>query len=114
MLEYKMLLILVAGLAAMGQVCLKASARRRNGLMKSLFDIRFLIGMALFISCPLLSIIAARHVDFSTLYIMTALNFAFAMLFSKLILGEAIDRYKMGGTLLILIGVVISNLGDSL
>ena len=114
MLEYKLLLILTSGLSSMGQICLKASARRRNGMMKSLFDIRFLTGIALFISCPPLSIIAARHVDFSILYIMTALGFPFVMLFSKLILGEAIDRYKMGGTLLILIGVVISNLGDSL
>lgn len=114
MLKYKLLLVFVAGLAAMGQVCLKASARRRTGLMQNLCDWRFLTGIALFICCPLLSIVAARHVDFSLLYIMTALNFVFVLLFSKLVLREDIDRYKLTGTLIILAGVMIYNLEGAL
>ncbi len=110
MIRFKLLLVLVAVLAALGQVCLKLVARKPGSFMGRFLDPYFGMGIALFLICPGLSIIAARHVDFSVIYSLTALNYVFVMLLGRTCLKEPIDPCKIWGTLIVLAGVLIYNL----
>lgn len=101
------LLVVVALLTAVGHVLFKLAAVGDRPLRDRLLDPRFLAGCAIFGVAPVLTFLAARHVEFSLLYAITALNFPFVMLLAHWVLKEPVDRAKLLGVGGILVGLGI-------
>ncbi len=102
-----LLLILVALLTALGQVCFKKVACAESTLFKKIFNPLFWCGGIFFVCGPILSSIAAKVVDFSILYAMTSLNFVVVLCFSHCFLKERIDWPKILGVCVIVFGLLI-------
>jgi len=51
--------------------------------------------------------LAAQHLEFSTIYAITALNFPFVMIMAAFVLREPIDRFKVLGVTGIMVGLGI-------
>lgn len=102
------LLVLVAFLAAAGNLCFKKAAVQKSlPFLKRFLSGYYLVGIGFFVVCPILTACGARFVDFSVMYAMTSLNFVFVLLLSRIFLKETIDRYKIGGVTLILAGIML-------
>ena len=101
------LLVIVALLTAAGHLLFKKTALKGKSFLRKLVDPVFLLGGLLFASAPVLTFLAARHLDFSIIFSATALNFIFVMVFSRIFLGEPIDRPKIAGLVGITAGLVI-------
>ena len=100
--------VIVAFLAALGNLFFKKAALSgKKTLLAKMFSIQFVLGGILFVACPVISSFCARYLDFSILYSMTALNFVFILLLSKLFLSEKIDKYKITGVGLIIVGILV-------
>lgn len=99
------LLVVIALLSATGHLMFKLAAVGERRLWDRLRDVRFLVGCAAFGIAPVLTFLAARHIDYSLLYAATALNFPLVMLLSRLILKEPLDRSKLLGVAGILFGL---------
>jgi len=110
---YIFLAVLVQFLVALAQVNLKIGAIRVNfkkPLVYNLKNKHLLISISLFLLVPILSIIIMRIIDFSVFYSFTALNYFFIMLFAWKILKEDIDKLRIIGNFLVIIGVIVFNL----
>jgi len=107
------LLVIVSILTGFGHICFKLVAIRRLSLREKLLAPKFIAGTACFLLGPVLAIVAAKFVDFSLLYAMTALNFVFILLFSRSILNEAVDQRKLLGVGCIIVGLVVIALGKT-
>ncbi len=102
-----LVMVLVAALSAVGHLLFKLSALRPTTWRRRLFNPLFLGGCASFGLAPVLTFMAARNLDFSVLYAMTALNFIFVMILSRFVLGEPLDRPKWLGVGGIVLGLVV-------
>ena len=68
---------------------------------------RFLLGCVLFGTAPVLTYLAARHLDFSIIFAATALNFPFVMILARVFLGEPLDRSKVAAVCGIVLGLAL-------
>lgn len=102
-----LLLVLVALLTGMGQLCFKSVALRCEPLLRKIVRPLFLLGVSLFLLCPILSSVAAKSVDYSVLYGMTALNYPVVLALSRVFMRERLDRCKIGGVAVIIAGLVV-------
>ncbi len=101
------LLLVVSALTATGHVLFKMAAVGERRLRDRLLDARFLAGCAAFGLGPVLTYLAARHVDFSIIYAITALNFPLVLILARLVLGEGVDRTKLLGVVGIMVGLAV-------
>ncbi len=99
-------LVLVALLTAIGHLMFKLAAVGERRLRDRLRDPRFLVGCTCFGLAPVLTFLAARYLDYSIIYALTALNFPLVMLLSHLVLREPVDRTK-----LLAVGGILCGLG---
>ncbi|MBM9520039.1 hypothetical protein JWG39_09455 [Desulforhopalus vacuolatus] len=102
-----LLLLLVSMLAAVGHICFKKAAVANISFARKFVHPFFLAGVFFFICCPVISSLAAQVIDFSIMYAMTALNFVFVLLLSRIILEESIDWPKITGVCIIVIGLLV-------
>ncbi|HEO72114.1 MAG TPA: hypothetical protein ENN80_12705 [Candidatus Hydrogenedentes bacterium] len=103
--------VLVAVMASTGHMFFKRFAlKRRFVFPHSLFDPHLDAGLFLFGSSVILTLIAVHYLDFSVYYSLTALNYVFISALSKVYLGERIDRQKIIGNAVIILGIVVYNL----
>lgn len=107
------LLVLAALLTGVGQVAFKLAAMKGKPFLRKLIDPHFVLGAVCFASCLPLSVIAAREVEFSIMYGLTALNFLFVMAFSRWLLKERVDGRKLAGVALVMLGLLIMAWGKS-
>jgi multidrug transporter EmrE-like cation transporter len=110
---YIFLAVLVQFLVALAQLNLKIGSTRVSfdrPLVHNLNNKHLIISIFLFLLVPVLSVIVMREIDFSVFYSFTALNYFFIMLFSWKILKENIDKFRIIGNVLVIIGVVVFNL----
>ena len=105
------LLIAVAVLTAIGQICFKKAALLESSFFRKFLHPTFILGAFLFVCCPVISSLAAQVVDFSVMYAMTALNFVFLLLLSRCVLKEKIDWPKIVGVCVIIVGLLVMVLG---
>ena len=101
------LLMVVALLTAIGQICFKKVAVQETSFFRKFMHPWFLLGVFFFICGPVLSSLAAQVVDFSVMYAMTALNFVFVLGLSRWLLKEKIDWPKIAGVSIIIVGVLV-------
>lgn len=110
---YIFLAILIQFLVAFAQVNLKIGSVRVDFKKPLVFNFKnkhLLISLLLFLFVPVLSVITMRIIDFSVFYSFTALNYFFIMLFAWKILKEDIDKLKIIGNFLVIVGIVVFNL----
>ncbi len=105
------LLTFVAVLTAFGQICFKKASLLETSFFKKFFHPVFLLGVFLFVCCPVISSLAAQVMDFSVMYAMTALNFVFVLVLSRWMLKEKIDGPKIVGVCVIIVGLLVMVLG---
>ena len=102
-----LLLIVVSIFASLGQLCFKKSSLLKMSLWKKLRSPVLLLGLFFFGSCTVMSSIAAKVLDYSIIYSMTALNYVFVLLLSRLVLKEIIDWPKIVGVFIIILGLIV-------
>lgn len=102
-----LLMILASLLTAIGHICFKKVAIVDTTFLKKIFHPLFIMGATLFFLCPIMSLFAARVLDFSVLYGMTSLNFVFILLLSHYLLQETIDFPKISGVCVIIVGLLV-------
>lgn len=100
-------LVLVALLSAAGHLLFKQTAVLGLGWRAKLQQPRFLLGCVFFGVAPVLTYLAARHLDFSIIFAATALNFPFVMILARVFLGEPLDRAKVVGVCGIVLGLLL-------
>ena len=97
--------------ASLGHICFKKFAvKPRTPIPLCLFDVHLVIGVPVFAASAILGIIALRFIDFSVFYSFTALNYLFISVLSKRFLGEEIDKRKIIGNLIIIVGILVYSL----
>lgn len=101
------LLVCVAALAGIGNVCFKKVALLPVPFYKKLIRPLFILGGSIFAVCPIVSSWCAKYIDFSVMYAMTSLNFLFILIFSKFLLHEPLDRNKIIGVMMIVAGLLV-------
>ena len=98
-------------LASLGHISFKLFAVKRVAAFSGRLPHRELVlGSTFFGAGIVLGIYVLRFIDFSVFYSFTALNYLFISVLSKLILREQVDRLKIGGSVVIVIGILIYNL----
>jgi drug/metabolite transporter (DMT)-like permease len=101
------LLIIVALLTTVGQICFKRVALLESSFFRKFIHPVFLLGAFLFVCCPIISSLAAQVMDFSIMYAMTSLNFVFVLILSRWVLKEKVDWPKIVGVIVIVIGLLV-------
>jgi len=103
--------VAVAIFTSFGHICFKTFAlKNKTALPASLLDRHFALGIMLFGSSVILSIIALKFIDFSAFYSFTALNYLFISVLSKIYLKERLDKSKIIGNMIIIVGILVYNL----
>lgn len=107
MVSWLAVLVLVAVLSAAGHLLFKQTAVLGLGWRGKLRQPKFLLGCVFFGVAPVLTYLAARHLDFSIIFAATALNFPFVMILARVFLGEPLDRAKVVAVCGIVMGLLI-------
>ncbi len=103
--------VIVAIFASFGHICFKTFAlKHRTTFPTLLMDRHLIFGSAFFGTSVILSIIALKFIDFSSFYSFTALNYLFISVLSKIYLEERIDKSKIIGNVIIILGILVYNL----
>ena len=101
-LLYAILIILTTSSA---QILLKKSALNRCNRKKSLQLLCF--GYCIFFLTVLVSYALMKQIEMKYFTVIMSLNYIAVMLGARMFLGEALNRKKMIGTLLIACGIII-------
>ncbi len=102
------LLFFIAFLTACGNICFKKAAMLKvKSQWNKILSIPFIAGGSLFVICPVLSAFCAKYIDFTIMYSLTAMNFVFVLVLSRVFLGEPLDRHKCFGVCIIVLGILI-------
>ena len=105
------LVIIATIFASVGHICFKKFALKHVTVFSVMLRDRHLIfGSACFGTSVILSIIALKVIDFSVYYSFTALSYLFISVLSKRYLKERIDKTKIIGNLIIIVGILVYNL----
>jgi small multidrug resistance pump len=110
---YIFLAVITQFLVALSQVVLKIGARKVDFGKPLAYNFKnkyLILSIFLFLLVPIISIITMKVIDFSNFYSFTALSYFFIMLFSWGLLKEDIDRLRIVGNILVIVGVIIFNL----
>lgn len=101
-------------IGSLGAVFLKAGAGRlHDGWIYLVWNPRLIVGVVLFCASSLFYILAVRQGELSILYPLVSLSYIWAVLWSRLFLGERLNRGKALGLALILCGIVFIGIGKS-
>lgn len=120
MIRYYVAGVLVALASSVGQVCFKFVSRRtlehpQSGVTRKaldmLFNPWFIAGVALFVASAGTSVWAMTRMEFSVYYALSALNYFFITLLSRMVLHEPVDHRKIAGNAVIISGILIYSLG---
>lgn len=110
MIVYYVLAICSTFMAAVGQVYLKqySICEKGKGLRK-IFHFYLILSVVFFLCSTFLSIYVLKKLSFTIFYTLTALNFVFIALLSAIVLKEKVDKTKVIGIVIIVLGLVIFN-----
>jgi drug/metabolite transporter (DMT)-like permease len=106
------LLVFTGGIVgSFGAVFLKLGAGRITKSIWSFFDLRLIVGVALYLGSSVLYVLGIKGGQLSVLYPMVALGYIWTLLWARLFFKEAFSRQKVMGLALIIIGAVFVGLG---
>lgn len=108
MIKYYLFLVGSVVLASVSQILLKISAKKtHSSFLKEYLNIFVISGYVLLAASTLTTIAAYRGIEFKNGPIIESLGYILVMALSYFILKEKIDRRKIIGYVLILLGVVV-------
>lgn len=94
--------------SAIGIILLKLASR--FGFMKMVFSRHFILGGVLFLFSGFFLILALKTEELSLLFPITSLTYIWVMLLSKAYLKEDVNKWKICGVALIVLGVTFVSL----
>lgn len=101
MIGYLYLVLAILG-TSIGQILLKKYSLQKKRITIDLFFALLLLGLV-----PIFIYLSLRHISFLIVFIADALAIAMVVLMSKIALKENLNKNKITGILLIVIGILI-------
>lgn len=103
---YLLLFILSILISAFSQILLK-----KGSVSKNIYLNKFTIfGYLIMIFATFLTLYSYREINLSLGQVLQSLSFVFVVILSKLFLKEKIDKNKILGILIIILGIIIFNI----
>lgn len=107
-MKYYLFLLGSVVLASVSQILLKISAKKPHGsFLEEYLNGCVIVGYALLAGSTLMTIAAYRGIEFKNGPIIEALGYILVMALSYFILNEKINKRKIIGYILILVGVAV-------
>jgi drug/metabolite transporter (DMT)-like permease len=101
-------------IGSFGAVFLKLGAERLEMRLASLFTNYWLVvGVVLYVLSSVFYMMGVSQGELTVLYPMVSLGYIFAIVWARLFFNEPFTRAKVGGLLMIIIGVALINLGNA-
>jgi len=109
--KYLLLLIFSVFIASISQILLKTSANRKhNSKIREYFNPCVIIAYSIFCFSFILTIIALRELELKNVPIIESTGYIYILILSRIFLKEKITKYKIGGSFLIILGILLFNL----
>ena len=106
------LVLLASFIGSYGMVFLKKASKDLHISILKMINFQFVTGVALFLVSSVVYLMGIRHGQISVLYPTVSLSYAWALLWGKLVFGEAFTKSKVVGLSLVLLGVVLVQAGS--
>ena len=108
--KYLLLLIFSVFIASISQILLKISANRKyDKQIKEYLNPYVIIAYSIFCISLILTILALRRLELKNVPIIESTGYIYILILSNLILKERITKYKIGGSFLIILGILVFN-----
>lgn len=111
---YSMLYMVGVLISSLSQVLLKKSANINNenneSFFQTYFNWRVITAYGIFFLATIISLISYKYIPLSFGAVIEATQYIFVALFGYFFLKEKIDKTKISGLILIIIGVIIFTL----
>lgn len=101
-----LLFIFSVFIASVSQILLKIGSSNKNVYINKYT----IIGYAILVISTLCTVLAYRKINLSTGVILESLSYVFVSVLSLLVLKEKLNRNKIIGIVIIIIGIIIFNL----
>lgn len=112
MLNYVIVFLISVLVSSISQVILKTSANEEHdNKIKEILNAKVIFAYGLFFLATLLTMLAYRKVPLSMGAVLETTGYVYVALLGRFILHETLDKYKICGNLLIIIGIIIFSLG---
>lgn len=112
MLSYIVVFLVSVLVSSISQVILKTSANEEHdNKIKEILNIKVIFAYGLFFAATLLTMLAYRKVPLSMGAVLETTGYVYVAILGRLVLKEKLDKYKILGNLLIILGIVIYSLG---
>lgn len=114
MLNYIIVFLVSVFISSISQVILKTSANEEhNDKIREILNIKVIFAYGLFFSATLLTMLAYRKVPLSLGTVLETTGYVYVAILGRVVLKERLDKYKICGNLLIILGIIIFSLGQS-
>lgn len=112
MIAYILLFLFSVFISSVSQIILKSSANNEHiNVFGEYFNAKVLIAYGVFFLSSLLTILAYRKVPLSMGVVLEATGYIWVTLLGYIILKEKINKRKCLGLVIIILGILVSNLG---
>jgi len=112
MIAYIVLFLFSVFISSVSQIILKSSANNEHiNVFGEYFNTKVLIAYGVFFLSSLLTILAYRKVPLSMGVVLEATGYIWVTLLGYIILKEKINKRKCLGLVIIILGILVSNLG---
>ena len=109
--KYFLLLIFSVFIASISQILLKISANRKyDKQIKEYLNPYVIIAYSIFCISLILTILALRGLELKNVPILESTGYIYILILSRIFLKEKITKYRIGGSLLIILGIIVFNL----
>ena len=112
MISYVVVFLISVLVSSVSQVILKTSANEEHdSKIKEILNMKVIFAYGLFFGATLLTMLAYRKVPLSLGVVLETTGYLYVAVLSRLILKEKLDKYKICGNTLIILGIIIFSLG---
>ena len=100
------LVVFATIIGSFGSLYLKKASKNFNFSFNGIFNFELIFGIFIYFLATLIFIAALRKGELNVLYPVTSLSYVWVSLLSVKFLKEKINRFKVGGIFLIILGVI--------
>lgn len=112
MLSYIIVFLISVLISSISQVILKTSANEgHDNTVKEILNIKVIFAYGLFFLATLLTMLAYRKIPLSMGMVLETTGYIYVAILGNLVLKEKLDKYKICGNILIIIGIIIFSIG---
>ena len=112
MLNYVIVFLVSVLISSISQVILKTSANEEHdNKVKEILNIKVIFAYGLFFAATLLTMLAYRKVPLSMGAVLETTGYVYVAILGRFVLKEKLDRYKICGNLLIILGIILFSIG---